>query len=117
LALVPGWRKTNLTWRPSLLDLLPSLPVSGDDLIPAEKRRLGLAPARAALRQGERVHSTLRDAGLQAGDVIIGFDGQAIEGTMDDLLGFVRRNYLVGDRLTINVLRRGQPATVSLLLK
>ena len=32
-----GWRKTNVTWRPSLLDILPSLTVYGDDLTAKEK--------------------------------------------------------------------------------
>lgn len=117
LDLGPGWRKTNLTWRPSLLDILPSLPVSGDDLEADEKRRLGLALGRAALRQGDRVHSSLRAAGLQPGDVLVGFDGQAVEGAADDLLGFVRRNYLVGDRLTLDLLRDGRPVRVTVLLK
>ncbi len=117
LELAAGWRKTNITWRPSLLDILPAVPFSGDDLTVAEKKQLGLAPDRAAMRQDKFVHSTLRAIGLRQGDVVVGFDGQAVSGAMDDLLGHVRRNYLVGDKVTVNVLRDGKPVALVLKLK
>jgi hypothetical protein len=112
-----GWRKTNLTWRPSMLDILPSTPFSGDDLAADEKRKLGLPESRAAFRQDGSVHSTLKEIGLQAGDVVLGFDGQAVDGTMSDLLGHVRRNYLVGDEVLVNVTRAGKRVDLRLVLK
>jgi membrane-associated protease RseP (regulator of RpoE activity) len=117
LRVAPGWRKTNVTWRPSLLDILPALPFSGDDLTADEKKALGLPPGRAAFRQDKFVHSTLKAAGVRQGDVVIGFDGQAVDGEMADLLGHVRRNYLVGDKVTVNLLRDGKPVDVELVLK
>lgn len=117
LEVADGWRKTNLTWRPSMLDILPSVPFSGDDLTAAEKKQLGLAVKRAAIRQDDPVHDTLKAAGVKPGDVLIGFDGQAIEGTIRDLLGFVRRNYLVGDAITINVVRDGKQFDLKHILK
>lgn len=117
LALPEGWRKTNLTWRPSMLDLLPSLPFAGDDLTDEEKQGLGLPAGRAAFRQDDRVHPTLEAAGVRAGDVVVGFDGAAVEGTIRDLLGYVRRNYLVGDTLIVDVLRGGERVGVRLVLK
>src|SRR5262249_17913727 len=56
LALPEGWRKTNLTWRPSMLDILPSLPFAGEDLTAEEKQQLGLPESRAAFRQSDGVH-------------------------------------------------------------
>jgi S1-C subfamily serine protease len=117
LDVADGWRRTNLTWRPSMLDILPSVPFSGDDLTADEKKQLDLAPTRAALRQGTPVHSTLKAAGIEEGDVVIGFDGRAVDGAIGDLLGHVRRNYLVGDTVTVNVLRNGKPVEVRLTLK
>jgi serine protease Do len=117
IELTDGWRKTNLTWRPSMLDILPSAPFSGDDLTAEEKKRLGLPPGRAAFRQEEPVHSTLKAAGIRAGDVVVGFDGRAVDGGFGDLLGHVRRNYLVGDTVTVDVLRDGKPVGVRLTLK
>jgi serine protease Do len=117
LDLATGWRKTNLTWRPSMLDILPSVPFAGDDLIADDKKKLGLSARRAAFRQDDKVHSTLADAGLRAGDVIVGFDGAAVDGGMRDLLGYVRRNYLVGETVTVDVLRDGKQVRIQLKLK
>jgi len=117
LAVAEGWRKTNITWRPSLLDILPSLPVSGDDLTAAEKKALGISETRAAFRQDKFVHSSLKKVGLQQGDVVVAVDGQAVEGTMEDLVGHVRRNYLVGDKVTLNVLRGGKRVEIAIELK
>lgn len=117
LSVPAGWKKTNITWRPSLLDLLPSLPFYGDDLTAAEKKKLGLNEKRAAFRQDKTVHRTLREAGIEPLDIVIGFDGKAIDGEIGDLLGFVRRNYLVGDTVTVDVIRDGKPTAVKLKLK
>lgn len=117
LEVADGWRKTNLTWRPSMLDLLPSVPFSGDELTADEKRSLGLGAKRAAIRQDPEVHATLKAAGVKGGDLVIGFDGQAPEGGIRDLLGFVRRNYLVGDTVTVNVVRDGKRIDLKLVLK
>jgi predicted metalloprotease with PDZ domain len=117
LQLADGWRKTNLTWRPSMLDILPSVPFSGDELTAEEKRALGLTEKRAAIRQDGDVHRTLRAAGIRGGDVVVGFDGRTVDGTMRDLLGFVRRNYLVGDEIAVNVIRDGKAIEVKMHLK
>ena len=117
LELADGWRRTNLTWRPSMLDILPSMPLSGEDLTAAEKKALGLSEKRAAIRQDEDVHKTLRSAGIRGGDVVVGFDGKSVDGTSRDLLGLVRRNYLVGDEIAINVIRDGKPVEVKLVLR
>ena len=117
LAVAAGWRKTNITWRSSLLDILPSLPISGEDLSAAEKKALGLPEARAAFRQDKFVHSTLKAVGLRAGDVIVGLNGTGRDGTMEDFLGHVRREHLVGDTVTLNVRRDGKPVEIKLTLK
>ena len=87
LELAEGWRKTNITWRPSLLDILPSAPFAGDDLTADDRRRLGLSAARAAFQIGENVHPSLAKAGFRTGDVVVGFNGVALDGTTGDLLG------------------------------
>ena len=117
LAVTAGWRKTNLTWRPSMLDILPAVPFSGDELTPAEKKALGLSEKRAAIRQYDEVHKLLKDAGVKGGDVVVGFDGNAIDGGIGELLGFVRRNYLVGDDVTVNIVRDGKRLDLRMRLK
>jgi S1-C subfamily serine protease len=117
LDLQAGWRKTNLTWRPSMLDILPALTVYGDDLTAAEKKVLGLAEKRLAFRQQNPVQKGVRAAGIQAGDIILGIDGLALDVTVEQFLGYVRQNYLVGDRITLNVLRDGKRVDFPMTLK
>lgn len=117
LALSDGWRKTNVTWRPSMLDILPSMPLNGDDLTPKEKQALGLPEKRLAFRQDAKVHRDAQAWGIQGGDVIVGIDGMALEMSMSDFLGHVRKNYLVGDKITFNVLRGGKRVDLPATLK
>jgi hypothetical protein len=117
LEVAEGWRKTNITWRASLLDILPSLPISADDLTVAEKKALGIPEKQAAFRQDKFVHSTLKAIGLKAGDVVVQLDGKPVEGTMDDFLGLVRREHLVGDTITLTVLREEKPVELKATLK
>jgi membrane-associated protease RseP (regulator of RpoE activity) len=103
-----GWRKTNPTWRPSMLDILPSLSLFGDDLTAAEKKALGLGEKRLAFRQDKTVHREARLMGVQPGDVIIGVNNEPLEMTMLEFLGYVRKNFLTGDRITLNIIRDGK---------
>jgi len=112
-----GWRKTNVTWRPSLLDLLPSVPFSGEELTDDERKTLRLPADQAAFRQDKFVHSTLKAVGIQKDDVIVGVDGRTEKGGMRELLGYIRRNYLAGDEIQIAILREGKPLQVKLILK
>jgi membrane-associated protease RseP (regulator of RpoE activity) len=117
LEVADGWRKTNLTWRPSMLDILPSAPFSGEELTAAEKKALGLDAKRAAIRQDAVVHPILKAAGVRGGDVLIGYDDVAVEGDPPKLYGYVRRNYLVGVTVTINLLRDGIRVVLKFSLK
>jgi serine protease Do len=105
LTLADSWKKTNLTWRPSLMDLLPSLPLFGTDLTSAEKTALGLLPTRLAFRQDAPVPPSAKALGVREGDVILGVEGLQLDMTVEEFLAFVRRNYLHGDRITLNLMR------------
>src|SRR5262249_36595503 len=100
-----GWRKTNVTWRPSMLDILPALSLYGDDLTPEEKKKLGLAEKRLAFRQDKTVGAEAKKLGVQAGDILIGINHFALGRKRLDFLGSIRRNYLVGDKITLNIIR------------
>ncbi len=112
-----GWRKTNLTWRPSLLDLFPSLPLFGEDLTAKAKTKLGLSARRLAFRQEDVVPAYAREAGIRPGDVIIGIDNKQLNMDVIEFLGYVRRNYLIGDKVTLNVIRDKKKADVPLTLR
>ncbi len=117
LPLADGWRKTNVTWRPSMLDVLPGLALYGEDLTAAEKMALGLSPKRLAFRQQQPIPKDAAAAGVRAGDIVVGIDGADLEMTVDQFLAHVRRNFLVGDRVTLNVLRDGKRVDLPMVLK
>jgi S1-C subfamily serine protease len=105
LNVTEGWRKTNITWRPSLLDQLPSLRVYGIELTAKEKKALGLGEKSLAFRQDNLVHPDAQAVGIRENDIIVGLNNQNLEMSMEEFLGHVRRNFLVGDRITLNVIR------------
>lgn len=117
LAVEPGWRRTNITWRPSLLELLPALGVYGSDLTAKEKRVLKIDEKRLAFRQEAPVHANAKAMGVQENDIILGVDAKVLEMSMETFLGYVRQNYLIGDTLTINLLRDGKRLDLKVKLK
>ena len=117
LSLAPGWRKTNITWRPSLLDMLPAVPFRPEELTPEERKRVGIPAEQAAFRQGPRVHSTLAEAGVKPDDIVLSIGGAPINGTSDDLLGHVRRNFLKGETVEVAIMRRGTDIKLQINLK
>lgn len=108
LELSGGWRKTNITWRASVLHMLPSLTVYGADLNSKERKGLGLGEKHLAFRQQNPIHSEARAMGVKEDDIITGIDNQPLEMTVDQFLGYVRQNYLIGDRVVLNIIRKGR---------
>jgi predicted metalloprotease with PDZ domain len=108
LSLPAGWRKTDITWRPSLQHLVCSTRLYGDDLTAAEKQALGLPPRRLAFRQKNPLSAQARAAGIRVGDVILGVDDGRLEMDVAGFLHYVPAHYLVGDKVTVNLLRDGK---------
>jgi serine protease Do len=117
LELAAGWRKTNITWRPSLLALLPSLPLRGVDLNADDRQLHSIGPRQLAIRMEKPVHSELREAGIREDDIIIGIDNQRPDMTMDQFLAYIRQNYLAGDRIMLRVLRNGKRLNLTMKLR
>jgi S1-C subfamily serine protease len=63
------------------------------------------------------VHSSLQAAGVRANDIILGLNQEPLEMTMEEFLAHVRRNYLVGDKVSLNVIRDGKRLDFPLSLK
>jgi S1-C subfamily serine protease len=117
LTLAEGWRKTDISWRPSLRRLIPSARLYGTDLSAAEKKALGLPANQLAFRQKDSVADQAREAGIRGGDVIVGIDGRLLEMDVDDFLKYIRSNYLIGDRVTINLFRDGKRLDLAMTLR
>jgi hypothetical protein len=111
-----GWRVTDISWRASMWDLEPSPCVYGVDLTAREKKVLGLSEKGLAFRQCDFVPEPAKKAGIQAGDVVFGLDGQRLELTMLQFNVYVRLHYKVGERLTFNVLRGGKRIEIPMVL-
>jgi serine protease Do len=108
LRLDDGWRKTDISWRWSLRGVDPSPWVHGDDLSAQEKKALGLSEKRLAFRQGPFVSDPARQAGIRQNDIIVGVDGKVLDMSERQFRAYIRLNYRVGDRVTYNILRRGE---------
>jgi serine protease Do len=116
LALTPGWRQTDISWRHSLQGVDPAPGVYGQDLTGAEKRNLGLRERQLAFYMGSFLPTPVRQAGIRASDVILGIDNQRLDMTAQQFQAYVRLHYKVGDRVTYNLLRAGQRLDIPLTL-
>jgi hypothetical protein len=116
LRLPDGWRRTDISWRTSMQDYVPSARLYGTDLTPAEKQGLGLAANQLAFRQKYPISDQAKAAGIREGDIILGVDDKRLALDRIDFHTYVRSNYLVGDRLTVNLLRDGKRQKLSMML-
>lgn len=117
LALKEGWRRTDISWRRSLQWAVPSARVFGRNLNEEERRARGLSAKQLAFWQLYPVSSPAEAAGVREGDIILGFDGKKLEMTAYTFLGYVRSHYLIGDEVTIDVLRGDKRLSLPMKLR
>lgn len=112
LRLGRGWRRTDISWRPSQGAIPPILGIWEEPLTVEQKKQRGIAPGGMALRvsflfPGEKWEKTRGD--LRMGDVIVGVGGKDLgHMTPRRFHTFFRLNFEVGDTATLNVLRGGR---------
>ncbi|OAI48007.1 hypothetical protein AYO44_08095 [Planctomycetaceae bacterium SCGC AG-212-F19] len=116
LELPPGWRRSDISWRASTKRIGPDPAVHGEDLTADEKKALGLAAKRLALRQGNFVTTAARQAGIRQNDIIIGIGRQPLEMTAAQFLVHLRLNYQPGEQITFTILREGRQFDLPLTL-
>lgn len=114
--LVPGWRRSDISWRWSLRGLDPVPGVRGEDLTNEEKNALGLKEAQLAFRQGNFVSPEAEQAGIKQNDVILGVDGKQLNMNARQFAAYIKLNYKVGDTVTFNILRAGKKFDVAMKL-
>jgi hypothetical protein len=121
LSLPPGWRrKANLSWRESTWDLrrMAAGGMICEDAPAALRKRLGLGEEVLALRVkglgGFGQHATAKKIGFQKDDVILEFDGRAGRMTESELLAYGVQRKLLGDRVPVTVLRKGERVKLTL---
>jgi membrane-associated protease RseP (regulator of RpoE activity) len=116
LRLPERWRKTDYGWRRSIRPLVPYLPVFGEDLDVAERKALGLTETQLAFRQRAAIRPAAEKAGIRPGDIIVGFDDQMWDMRVRHLREYFQRQYLIGDRITLTVIRDGRTLRIPLVL-
>jgi serine protease Do len=116
LALAEGWRKSDVSWRPSIQWFVPNIRISGIDLNPDERKKLGLTDAQLAFRQRDAISQQARDAGIRPGDIILGVDDKKLDLDMVGFQYYIQRNYFEGDRVLVNLLRDGNAMKIPVKL-
>lgn len=116
LTLTQGWKKTDLSWRPSLRTLEPASGLHGQDLTAAEKKTLGLKAEQLAFRQGNFLTKQAQLAGIEINDIVLGIDGKHLEMTARQFDIYVRLNCSKDETITVNVIRKGQRLDVKMKL-
>lgn len=116
LTLTDGWRRSDISWRPSMQRYLAAPRLYGRDLSLDERKMLELKPKQLAFAHRDRVLTQAKNAGIKAGDVILGFDGRALQMTAYDFQTWVRENHILGDRVKINVIRNGKRIDIPMTL-
>src|SRR5262249_10415826 len=119
LTLGEGWRRGNISWRPTTWSLR-QMGLGGMklvDLRDEDRQRLNLAADRMALK-AEHVgeygeHAIAKRAGLRKGDVIVAVDGHDRRLTESQLLEYTLRRKHRGDTLAVTVLRDAARTTLS----
>jgi S1-C subfamily serine protease len=122
MTLKAGWRRGNISWRPTTWELR-RLGFGGmklEAITDVEYRQLGLAQEQMALRAihvGEYGdHAIAKRAGLQKGDVIVSFDGKDRRMTESELLAYTLQQKRPGDRVDVVIARDGTRKDLSFML-
>lgn len=112
LSLPTGWRKADISWRPSQGAVPPILGIWEEPLDASAKRTLGIPEDRMALRvsflfAGAKWEPTRGD--LKKDDIIIAVGGVALPSmTPRQFHSYVRMNYEVGGEIPLTILRDGK---------
>jgi hypothetical protein len=122
MTLHDGWRRGNISWRPTSWQLR-QMGLGGmklDELKDEDRRQAELPSDRMALKiahvgeSGE--HAIAKRAGLRRGDIIVSFDEIDRRMTESQLLDYTLRQKHRGDRVGVMVLRDGMGKTLSYIL-
>lgn len=109
LSLGPGWRRTDISWRPSQGGIPPIIGIWEEPLTDEQKRQRGIAGDKMALRvsflfPGAKWAPARGD--LKRNDIIVGVNGKTLPAmNARQFHTYFRLNFNVGDTATLNVLR------------
>ena len=116
LDLPRGWRRTDISWRPSAGGVPPQVGIWGRPLNESEKRQRGIPPDKLGIQVNfmfPGAHWAKTRGDLKSGDILTGINGEALPHmTTRQFHSHFRLAFNVGDTATLNVLRGGQRVEV-----
>jgi len=119
LTLPAGWRKTDVSWRPSVFAVGPALGFGSVPLAPGDREALGIPANRLALRVRQLFpapHLRRARPDLQVGDIVLGLNGETLsEMTHAQFMTQFRLGFEFGQKGTLEVLRGGQRLSLPVL--
>ncbi|MFO0952393.1 MAG: Trx7/PDZ domain-containing (seleno)protein [Isosphaeraceae bacterium] len=123
LRLDEGWRRGNISWRPTSWDLR-RMALGGlrlDDLTDAQRKETGLATDVMALKVRHvgqyGAHAVAQKAGFKVGDILVAFDGKTGRLSESDLFALGVQKKRPGDQVAVTVLRGGKRQTLKFTLQ
>lgn len=117
LALAEGWKKSDISWRPSMRFLKPAFAIYGPDLTTGEKQQLRIPKDQLAYRQSDQLSEFAKSSGILRGDIILGLEGSTPNLDADQFVRMIQKEYLVGDTITLSILRDNKPMKITLVLR
>ncbi len=96
--------------------MIPRFSLPGKDLTSGEKSALGLGSDALAYRLADTVSQRLKDLGFEPKDLVLGIEGKILKLSASEFVGFVEREYLVGDTVRVLVNRNGRSVVVPMAL-
>jgi membrane-associated protease RseP (regulator of RpoE activity) len=109
LELNGGWRRSNVSWRPSMQGLVPDLYLGGAEISTEERKKLDLPASQMAHRLSTPLGHRAKTAGFEPGDIIVGIDGKALDNMSDsNFYYWLRGQYVIGDSVRFDIVRQGQ---------
>lgn len=117
IGLGEGWKKSDISWRPSMRFLKPNFAIYGPDLTTTEKAALNIPSSRLAYRQSDQVSDFAKSSGIKANDIILGLEGQKMNMDVDQFVRKIQKEFLVGDTITMDIIRDSKPMKLTLVLK
>lgn len=109
LQLPKGWRKSDISWRVSMYGMPPKPGLWVQAASAPERKKLGIAEGRLALKVRGTFGKDVRNAGLKKGDVIVQFGDETDDRSEGEFHAHLRMNYFrPNSKLPLKLIRNGE---------
>jgi hypothetical protein len=121
LAMSPGWKKGDISWRGSMWSLRPRPGFWAREMKP-EELTAARVPTGTEARKVQYLNGSQPqgkaaiDAGLRSGDVIVAVDDKPLTTSQKDFDVYVRLQHKQGDKLQLTLLRNGREEKIAVPL-